>query len=450
MNRARRLAKPVAALAAALLIVAVATGCAFVKPKSLSVSQPQGLGSVKVHFEICTVGGEDFCGPTEDDEVLQYLAGLAVPPGAVAPQTFTATPTKGGAPIVFTRNDQVASELAAASAGFQKGVSGLSPEEKAELEQAKEFFGGPWPPAGTQAVGYLSAPVTEVKEQVREWTVDTEFGLPVPADGNPFAGPFTTAIAWGERGVFEGGSAERPVHCFRFEEGSMIEEGDAFCVGNLQQIDAPTSDLRIAPPSKPAQAFVGGSGTVAFTLKYGSVNPTTPAFALSATTAAKGGKAKLGSSSFTPGAPAAGTHLSPNGTGKVTVTMPKSVKPGTYDVVLTAKAPQGGTVSGTGKLKVVKATLKFGATKYDAKKGTATLKVKVPGAGKVTVSGKEIKKTKKKAKKKGTVKLKVKATGSTAAVLAATGKAKVKAKVTFKPTSGVAVTKKKSLTLKLK
>jgi hypothetical protein len=447
MLRARRLAKPVFALGAAAVVVLALSACAFVIPGSFTVSQPGGIGSVRVHFAVCTSDEIITCGANDESGTLQYLAGIAVPPGAAAPATFTATPVGGGAPVTFTRNDEVASEMAAASAAVQKLAGEIeSPEEIEEFEEFQVILGGPWPPSGLQGIGYLSDPVSEIKGQAVQWSVDADFGLPAAADGAPFAGPFPAAIAWGLRLVAPSAAANRPVHCIRIETGAVPQETDAFCAGSVQQGQANSADLRVGAPKKPVEAFVGGKGTLSFPLKFASTNTSVPTFSMSATTTAKGGKAKVGSGKFTPGALDPTTHRSPNGTGKVTVTLPKKVKAKTYNVTLTAKAPQGGIATAVGKLKVVKPKLKFGATK--AGKGFATLKVKVPGAGKLTVSGKGVKKAKKKAKKKKTLKIKITPTGDARARLSQAGSVKLKVKVTFKPTSGISVTKKRSVLVK--
>ncbi len=451
MFRGRRFAKPLLALVAVAALALAVAGCAFVKPESLALTQPQGLGSVRVHFALCTIGEAGFCEPTEenDTEDLQYVIGLAVPPGSTPPQTFTAQPTKGGAPIVFTLNGEVAPEIAASSAAAQKFFSEVkTPKEKEEAHQFESVFGGAWPPSGLQGVGYISNIVHEVEGQDREWSVDTEFGLPASAE-TPYAGPFAAAIAIGLREVSpgEGLPASRPVRCLKLEGELEESPGDTLCSGSVQQVQVGTDDLRIEAPKKPAQAFVGGSAKVGFPIKFAGTTATVPTFALSGTTTAKGGKVAPGS--FTPGAPDATTHQSPAGTGSVTVSVPKNVKPGTYDVTLTAKAPQGGTVSQTGKLKVVKPTLKFGAAKLNPAKGTATLKVKVAGAGTLTIGGKGVAKTKKKTGKAKTLKVKIAATGKAKASLAGSGKLKLKIKATFKPSSGISVSKTKPVTLKL-
>ena len=134
----------------------------------------------------------------------------------------------------------------------------------------------------------------------------------------------------------------------------------------------------------------------------------------------------------------------------MTVSLPKKIKPGTYKVTLTATTPQGGVTTGVAKLKVTKPKLKFGAVKLDPAKGTATLKVKVPSGGKLTIAGKGVAKVKKKAKKKKTLKVKIASTGSASAQLGSSGSVKVKVKATFKPTSGISVSKTKSIVLKLR
>ena len=83
----------------------------------------------------------------------------------------------------------------------------------------------------------------------------------------------------------------------------------------------------------------------------------------------------------------------------------------------------------------------FGKVKLNKKKGTATLPVSVPGAGKValkqtsTVTG-----ATKTANAAGTVKLTVKARGKAKKALKKKGKLNVRASVTFTPTGGQPIT----------
>jgi len=90
---------------------------------------------------------------------------------------------------------------------------------------------------------------------------------------------------------------------------------------------------------------------------------------------------------------------------------------------------------------------KFGKLIRNTKKGTAKLKVKVPYAGKLTLSGRAVKKTKRGAKKKGVVTLSIKPKPKTLKALGRAGSAKVRVKVTFKPKGNKAKTKGRSLKL---
>lgn len=425
MSRLRRVPKSLVALVTFASLALALSGCVYFKANSLTVSQPGGIGSVRVHFEVCTDPVPD-CEPNDIEGAVQYLLGIAVPAGSVPPQTVTATPLNGGAPIVFTLNEEVAKEMAAASPGLQKVLD----EEEAKPEE-RQIIGGPWPPSGLQGVGYLSAPVQETKGPNLEWSVDADFGLPVNADGSAFAGPFGTGIAMGFRGVDGEFPASRPVRCARFDE-EMPSDDLAICLGTNQQKEAGTSDLRIAAPAKAAGVFVGGKVQISFSPNFASTATTPPAIAYSAATTLKGAKATA------------------NAKGKVTVTVPKKAKPGTYEVTLTgtAQVPNGASSSATAKFKVTKPKLKLGAVTLNKAKGTATLSVKVPSAGTLTVSGKGLVKAKKKAKKAKKLKITIKAKGATKTALESSGKAKVKAKISFKPSSGIAVKKTKSITLK--
>ena len=59
-------------------------------------------------------------------------------------------------------------------------------------------------------------------------------------------------------------------------------------------------------------------------------------------------------------------------------------------------------------------------------------------------------KTSKKSKKAQSLKMKIKPTGSTLSKLQSSGSVKVKVKATFKPSSGISVSKTKSIVLKLR
>ncbi|MGN6201237.1 MAG: hypothetical protein ACTHNY_02380 [Solirubrobacterales bacterium] len=443
MSLVRRRSKFLVLLVAVAGLALALSACAFFKEGSLSVSQPQGIGNARVHFVLCTEPEGSTCEPNEEHETpepneqLQYLIGIAVPSGAAAPASFTAQPITPDSPLItFTRNDQVATELAAAS-------NRLAEEE---FPPEAEFEAKPWPPAGLEGIGYLSTPVEEEEGSLDEWAVDADFGLPVPSDGSPFSGPFAAATAEGAREVSSSHPASAPVHCYRFE--GKFEKGEAFCSPTAEEAQAGTSDLKIAAAAT-ASVFVGGKATLQFPMNFASTAGLLPVFNVTAGTSLSGATAAVSASSFTPPAVDAGTHRS-SGSETVTVVVPKTAAPGVYDVTITATTPQGGTATQVAKLEVKKAKLKVGKAKLNKRNGTAKLSVGVPGAGTLTASGKTIVKAKRKATGPTTLKLTIKSKGKAKKKLNSTGKAKVKVKLVFKPENGAPVTKTKSIVLKKK
>jgi hypothetical protein len=439
----RRRSKFLVPLVAVAGLALVLSACAFLKKGSLSISQPGGIGPARVHFVLCTIDKEGECGPNEFQEfgeTVQYLVGIAVPKGSAPPATFTAQSLKGGAgPIVFSKNDQVAAEMAASSAKF---LAELSEEEQKE-EGLK-----PWPPAGLEGVGYLSAPVQDSAIPEGEWSLDADFGLPAGSATEPFTGPFATGIAMGIRSVTPSHPGDAPVRCLQGENEKGFEEGEAICLPTLEEGQTGTSNLVIAPPVA-APIFVGGKATLPFGLNFASTAPTSPSFTLGASSNLPGAAVALSGSTFTPPALDPSTHRS-SGSDTVTVAIPKTAKPGVYEVTLTAKTAQGGTATQVAKIEVTKPKLKIGKVKLNKKNGTAKLSVGVPSAGTLTVSGKNIVKVKRTAKGAKTIKVTIKAKGKAKKTLGSTGKAKVKAKIVFKPSNGASVTKTKSITLKKK
>jgi hypothetical protein len=434
LSRLRSGLKPLVALAAVAVFALALSACAVFKEGSLRLSQPGGIGNVRVHFEFCTDPESGSCKPNEDEGQSQYIVIFSVPNGSSPPATITANPVGAGAPIVFSRNDQVAQSYDRAIGSFSEAI-----EEPFE-----------WPPAGSEGVGYLSSVFSEEKGELREWAADADFGLPTAADGGSFGGPFGVTIASGWRKVSATAPADRPVHCADPTEGP-VDETDAVCApneeGKVRQLG--TADLKIGAPGA-TSAFVGGKATISFPFDFAATASPPPGFSLAATSTLAKTKLKLSDANFFPGDLDPNTHRAPADSRTVTVTVPKNAKPGLYDVTLTATAGAGGTVSQVAQLKVTKPKLKLGGVKLNKAKGTATLSVKVPSAGTLTVAGKGIVKAKKKAKKAKKLKITVKAKGAAKGQLKELGKAKVKAKLSFKPTSGIVAKKTKSITLKLR
>lgn len=444
MSRLRRSLKPLAVLTAVIAAALVLSSCAFFKPGSISVTQPGGVGNVNLHFALCTQASpSESCVPGEADEEVQYLLGVAVPRGSTAPQTLTAVPVGGGSPIVFTRNDEVSTQMAAASVN----LAAKAQEEEPLYSELLGFQA--WPPNGLEGVGYLSGVVAEKAGQKLEWNVDGQIGLPTPAEGAPYPGPFATALTYGFRQIGPGQAPSRPVQCWDFKGESGPPSGAALCFTAGLHGQFGTSDLKIGAVPK-AAAFVGGKAKVELPLKFASSATALPSFSLAGTSSlGHKAKVKLSPASFTPGAPDPSTHNSPPGKTTATVTVSKNAKPGAYAVTVNATAvPGGGVVSQVVKLRVTKPKLKLGGVKLNKANGTAAITVKVPGAGTLTAGGKGLVSASKKAKKAQKLKLTIKAKGSTKSQLQSTGSAEVKVKLSFKPSSGIAAKASKPVVLK--
>jgi hypothetical protein len=98
------------------------------------------------------------------------------------------------------------------------------------------------------------------------------------------------------------------------------------------------------------------------------------------------------------------------------------------------------------------AIFSLGKAKVNRKKGTAILPVQIPGAGTLTLAGKQLVRQRRtsSAASTATVKLLVKPKGKARKALRKKGKAKVKATVTFAPLSGSAGSQTKTLVLRKK
>lgn len=109
--------------------------------------------------------------------------------------------------------------------------------------------------------------------------------------------------------------------------------------------------------------------------------------------------------------------------------------PGRHRVELTATNSCGGSQTATTTFRVASG-LKLGKVRRNARKGTATLKVRVLGAGRLKLSGKGLKARSSRVKKAGARTVLVKPAGKVKAKLASTGRAKVKVRVTLTPEGG--------------
>jgi hypothetical protein len=423
MRRSTRLSLLLAALVA---LAVTLSACAGIKPGTFQITQPGGIGPLHYVVTLCSEDeGPETCEPSGKEGDGQQMLVLAVPKGATAPATVTAVPGPGASPMVFNRDPEVA-------AAFNATFGGIEGEE--------------WPPPGSELVGYMTGVIDEVASpEVFEWTIDAEIGLPSGADGGSFGGPVEGDIGIGWRLVDGTHPPDRPINCFEGEPPFVFT---GVCEIPNEFVQAGVSDLKI-PTASPVTANVGATASIPFTLDFASSASTRPSFDLSGSTTLPGGTVTVAGSPFAPGAPPAGTSRYAPETRTAAVGIPATTKPGTYSVTFSAKAGGGGAVvTSTALLTVVKPKIGFGKLSFNRKKGTATLQVKVFESGTLTASGRGIVKAQKRAGKAKTLKVTIRAKGKAKKALSEAGKAKVKAQFKFKPLSGAAVTKSRSIVLK--
>jgi hypothetical protein len=434
----RRLRRPLLIALAFAALALVLSACTAFKSGSFSAAQPAGIGAAHLHLVICSEteeSGKEECAPEDRTGEAQSILAFAVPLGSVAPATITANPTAPGPTLTYSRNTEVAERITTIKVEQEKEV-------KKEEEEGKPTESS-WRLPGTEVVGYLSAPYPETTGQKLEWPIDAAFGLPLPADGGAFGGPFAAGIASGWRLVDPSHPANRPVNCFELEEpGPKINGG---CNLN-EDLELPVSDLRI-PSSPGGTANVGAPAAVPFSLNFASSASPVPTFALAATTTLVGATVSVTPATFAPTALDPASHRAAPTPVTATVAIPSKAAPGTYDVTLTATSTTGGKISQVAKLVVTKPLIKLGKLSRKSN-GTAQLSVTVPAAGTLTLGGKKVVATKRKAKGPGVVKLTIRAKGKAKKALKNTGKAKVKAIVTFAPLAGTPVSRTKSVLLK--
>ncbi|HEU4737122.1 MAG TPA: hypothetical protein VFS48_08880 [Solirubrobacterales bacterium] len=124
-------------------------------------------------------------------------------------------------------------------------------------------------------------------------------------------------------------------------------------------------------------------------------------------------------------------------------------KVGTYSCVVTATNFAGSESAVSAIDFSVNATVGFKKVTFNRRKGTATLRVAVTGAGRLDLYGKGVTNVPRR-KAAGTVKLVVRAGGKAKIKLANTGKAKVKATIAYTPEGGKAIKRRKTIVLKKK
>ena len=91
---------------------------------------------------------------------------------------------------------------------------------------------------------------------------------------------------------------------------------------------------------------------------------------------------------------------------------------------------------------------RFGKVRLNRRKRTASLAVRVPGPGSLSLRGKGIRRQRKAVRAAGTVRLAVRPTGKAKRKLARTGRLTVKVAVTYRPSGGAPATKTKKISLR--
>jgi hypothetical protein len=428
----RRLLRPVALLAVLAALPLALSACAEIDTSTVTVTQPGGVGPVRVHFRLCTAhegfpsGEYELCAPADHEGQGQQILAYAVPKGSSVPATIAPTPGPGAPAIVFSRNQEVAERIA---------------EQGAESEPT-------WPPAGDEIVGYLSNVIEEHEGDNFEWSVDVDLGLPAPADGKAFAEPYEVGLGEGWREVSEEKPADRPINCEEFIFAPPTPQFYGSCSFLRETFPLHVSDLKITPGA-PVEAFAGDNAPVRFGLELGSTAASPPSFLISGTSTVPQATVTSTEPSLAPPDLDPKTHRSAPITSTLKVATPAKAKPGTYQVTLTASPPAGGKVSATASLTLVKLTIQVGKAHFDPAKGTTTLSVKVPTAGTLKLSGKGVAAAKRTPKGATSVKLTVRAKGGALATLQEAGKVKLEPQITFLTGHGAQVVKTKSVTLKL-
>jgi Ca2+-binding RTX toxin-like protein len=248
------------------------------------------------------------------DGSYQLLLGYRLPDGATAPESIATTSPSGPNTITFNSDADYTAALQAGSPA----------------------------PSGERWVGYRSSVVNYTTAGEQRFSVAPTFGLRRGGDGAPFASPFAYRTVVGSRLVDGSHAASRPVSCadpittFDIgDESICVDDPDASALTtDLQQ---PTRDLGIL--DAPAQTFRQGNvARVNFDAEYsGSV--ASPNFQFSASTDLPGATAN----------PSRPTLFPDPGANMVRALfrIPIRTEPGSYDVTLTATAPDGETRSST-------------------------------------------------------------------------------------------------------
>lgn len=329
MTSARRI--PLLALAGLAAVLAL-SGCTGIKPGSVVLTQPTGIGPLNLRLTLCTVAESEVeartCGPVKAAAEGQMLLGLVVPVGTTVPATIATVPSPGATPTTLNRSQEVTQVL------------------------SKE---GP-PAAGFELVGYISGAVAESAAQTSEWALAAELRLPVSGDGGSYGLPFTAGARSGWREVSAAQPAGRPVKCAtvqEFEKGE-VDPAAASCPTTTAEGDQVTlgiSDLKIKAPAATAVA-PGAKVKLPFVLDFASSATALPKFKLTTSSKLPGAGLSVSNNSFSRGPSNPVNNRAPATTRQAIVQVPATARLGSYELAFTATAAQGGSVTASTQLLV--------------------------------------------------------------------------------------------------
>lgn len=122
--------------------------------------------------------------------------------------------------------------------------------------------------------------------------------------------------------------------------------------------------------------------------------------------------------------------------------------PGVFTVTATAVDSAGTPATASGTIAIAPSNaFRLGRLKRNRRAGTATLSVQVPGPGRLSLSGRGVRRDRASARRSGSLKLRIRPSGRTLKRLGAKGKAHVTVTVTFSPDGGTPASQRRAILL---
>ncbi len=304
MERRSRMRLAVAAVAAAVGLVSLLSGCVSFTAIS-SLEQIDAIGDKPIEFTGCASGSPGcdlgFSSAPALSGTGQVLVGVLVPRDTRLPDSLTSS-------LSFSESPSYAAEL-----------QRLSPA-----------------PAGAAWRGFISATINyNTASTAQTFTVRLLFRLLRGPDGSPYSGPFETTSVVGGRAVTPTAPASRPVSCgpslraLYDDDPSPTTDAWNICEDANAYSKSQVRDLGILSGAG-ASAVQGGLASMPFTVRYTGPPTSQITFRLSASSDLPGALFAVTPPTIVP-LPGVTTT-----TARVGVGVPSTARPGSYDVTLTA------------------------------------------------------------------------------------------------------------------